>query len=149
MRTNQQILDDPSEDGGNFLENLRSINSGLSILVILIGIFLIYDSANLYYCYNYTEIHFYIMKSELELGGDFFAGLFSVFCGIYCWHRYFFGLQSLFVFGVCLIIFSIILTLSNLEYMVENVFTAGPFFLFGILAIRYSQWKKLEWIYKK
>lgn len=148
MKTDQQILDDPSEEDGRAIQEIKNINSYLSIFIILIGIYLVYDSVSLHYCYNYTDILFVYMKSRLELGGEFITGLCSIFCGVYCWHRYPFGLKSLFAFGIHLIIYPILLAFDDIEFLSENIFTAGPFFIFGILAIGYSRWEKLKWIYK-
>ncbi len=149
MKTKYELLDDPLEDGGRDLEVIIKINSYISISFILIGIYLMYDSVSLYYYYNYTDILFFMIKSNLELGGEFVAGFFSIFCGIYCWMRYPFGLQSLYFLGILLIVFSVTLTLSDLEFIEDCIFTAGPFFLSGLFLIRYSQWRKLKWIYKK
>jgi len=149
MKTKFELLDDPLEDDGRDLEAIIKFNSYISISFILLGIYLIYDSASLYYCYNYTDINFIMMKSNLELGGEFAAGFFSIFCGVFCWMRYPFGLESLYFFGIMLIIFSLILTLSDLEFIEDCIFTAGPFFLSGLVVIGYSRWKKLKWIYRK
>ncbi|MFT6319878.1 MAG: hypothetical protein ACJAT4_000797 [Granulosicoccus sp.] len=148
METKQQILDDPLEDDERPIKEIKNINSYLSILIILIGIYLVYDSVSLYYYYNYTEINFAYMKSSLELGGELSTGLCSIFCGVYCWIRYPIGLQSLFLFGILLITYSLVLTFYNSEFLLENIFNASPFFISGILVIGYSRWKKLKWIYK-
>jgi len=147
MKTETSLIDDSLEEEERFLITIKKLNSYISISFILIGIYLIYDSASLYYYYNYTSILFVFMKSSLELGGEFITGFFSIFCGIYCWMRYPFGLQSLFLFGVCLILYSPILI--DIEYLLENIINASPFFIYGIFMIGYSRWKRLKWIYKK
>ncbi len=50
----------------------------LGILLMGIGIFLCYKSAELYYLYNFTDINFFYMLPIYELCARFILGLFLI-----------------------------------------------------------------------
>lgn len=141
-------LDSPFDEDEDSLDFILRANTSFSAFLFLVGVHLVYSNTKLYYYYHYTDILLIYIKSNLELGGEIGAGLFSIFSGIFCWYKYPLGLQMLFWMGGYLILFPVFLLVENLEYYQEYLMMSGFSVLSGYLLIKYSRWEALNMIYK-
>ena len=144
-----EILDDFHDEQPNLPTQhlLHRVNMAMGTLIILIGLFFIY---NCYYWYNIENtslipIQYYVSNYELLSWLSF--GVMLLHGGFRIHRKEKSGIKTIHVAAIAIITYSVIIICFENPYRIVNLYVMGLYLLLALSLLVFSNWKKLPYLY--